>query len=203
MIATPVTTTAVVNTTWRGSRRWSHNNVTTPIAAPIPSAVINSPKADGPPCSTSVATVGPSGTIAPPPTRPPARPIITPRTSGFARMKPSPSLMSRQVCAAGTRGARTPFALRQAEARDQEGRQQERAAVDPDRERLRLLAEPGERREPAQPVRDRGQGGEQHRAQRERAERGDETERVRGRELLGVLHDVGNASRPSPAPRGA
>src|SRR5439155_26036082 len=71
MIEPPVTTTAVVNTGGRGSRRWSHNRVTTPTAAPTPSAVINKPNEAGPPCSTSIATVGPSGTIAPPPIKPP------------------------------------------------------------------------------------------------------------------------------------
>ena len=81
---------------------------------------------------------GPSGTIAPPPINPPASPIITPRTSGFARMKPSPSLMSRQVCAAGTRSARAALGLVEPQPRDQQRRQQERAAVDPDRERLLL-----------------------------------------------------------------
>src|SRR3954454_21591172 len=67
MIEIPVVTTAVVNTAWRGKRRWSQSKVTTPTAAPTPRAVISRPKADGPPFSTWVATLGPSGTIAPPP----------------------------------------------------------------------------------------------------------------------------------------
>ena len=48
-----------------------------------------------------------------------------------------------------------------------------------------------------------GERREHDRAERERAERGDEPERVGRRELLGVLHDVGNASRPWPAPTAA
>src|SRR5690242_2171637 len=70
MIDMPVVTTAVVNTPCRGSLRWAQSNVTTPRAAPTPSAVINRPNADGPPRSTSVATVGPRGTMAPPPMSP-------------------------------------------------------------------------------------------------------------------------------------
>ena len=54
-IAAPVVTTAVVNTAWRGNRRCTINNVTTPIAAPTPNAIIKIPNDDCPPPSTSVA----------------------------------------------------------------------------------------------------------------------------------------------------
>ena len=73
--------TAKQNTVMRGSRPCSHNSVTTPMAAPKPSAVISTPNAALPPSSTSLAKLGPSGIIAPAPMRPKPRPSITPRTS--------------------------------------------------------------------------------------------------------------------------
>ncbi len=111
MIAAPVVTTAAVNTACRGSRRCTPNNVTTPIAAPTPNAIMRIPNAELPPPSTSCAKSGPSGMIMPPPIRPPARPIITPRTSGFDRTNRSPSTMSCHVWATGTRLIAAPFAF--------------------------------------------------------------------------------------------
>ena len=62
--------TAKQNTVMRGSRPCNHSSVTTPIAAPKPSAVISTPNAAAPPSSTSWAKLGPSGIIAPAPMRP-------------------------------------------------------------------------------------------------------------------------------------
>ena len=62
--------TAKQNTVMRGNRPCSHNSVTTPMAAPKPSAVISTPNAALPPSSTSLAKLGPSGIIAPAPIRP-------------------------------------------------------------------------------------------------------------------------------------
>ena len=107
----PVPTTAAANTVERGRRPWSHRNVTTPNAAPNPSAVMSTPNAALPPESTSFAKEGPSGIMAPPPMSPKPRPMITPRTSGFLPMNCSPSLMSRKVSGKSMRrpGARSRF----------------------------------------------------------------------------------------------
>ena len=89
--------TAKQNTVMRGNRPCSHSSVTTPMAAPKPSAVINTPNAALPPSSTSLAKLGPSGIIAPAPMRPKPRPSITPRTSACCETNCSPSLISRKV----------------------------------------------------------------------------------------------------------
>ena len=44
------------------------------------------PNAEASACKTSFANTAPSGTMEPPPSRPPARPSMTPRTNGFERM---------------------------------------------------------------------------------------------------------------------
>ena len=70
-----------MNTVARGRRFCNQSSVTTPNAAPKPSAVISTPKAALPPLSTSFAKLGPSGIIAPAPMMPMPSPSITPRTS--------------------------------------------------------------------------------------------------------------------------
>ena len=134
MIAMPVATTAAVNTAWRGSRRWTTSSVTTPIAAPTPSAVISRPNADGAAAAARRSrTADRAARSCPPPIKPPASPIITPRTSGLERMNLRPSMMSRQVCATGTRltAPRSLSSSRSREMSSAETRNVER--VDPDR----------------------------------------------------------------------
>ena len=138
MIATPVATTPVVNTACRGSRRCAHSSVTTPIAAPMPSAVISRPNAPLPPCSTSFATVGPSGTIAPPPISPPRQ---TDHHAAHERVRadePQPFLDVEPRLPGRDPRARAPFTLVEPQARDQQRGEEERARVDPDRERALL-----------------------------------------------------------------
>src|SRR5438045_2222786 len=62
---------------------------------------MKNPYADLSACNTSRANTAPSGTMHPPPSKPPARPIITPRTSAFERMNFTPSTMSCHVWLAG------------------------------------------------------------------------------------------------------
>ena len=118
-------------------------------------------------------TTAPSGTIIPPPMRPPARPIITPRTSGFGRMNRRPSTMSCQVCEAGHALQRTPIAFVEPQARDQEGGHEEGQCVDPDRRATLVDAERAEVVKVAEPLRDARENGEEHGAERERAVRRD------------------------------
>ena len=85
------------------------------------------------------------------------------------------------------------FALVEAQPRDQERRDEERAARRP-----RSRATPGSTPSAASAWKSPSQfatpasAANMHGAERERAERGDEPERVRRRELVGILHDVGN-----------
>ncbi len=94
----PVPITANSNTVSRGSRFWKMSSSTTPVAAPIPSAVISTPNVALSPSSPCFANAAPSGIMAPPPMRPTPSPTMTPRTRGWCAMKWSPSLMSRIVC---------------------------------------------------------------------------------------------------------
>ena len=93
----PVPITAKQNTVMRGRRPCNHSSVTTPIAAPKPSAVMSTPNAAAPPSSTSFAKLGPSGIIAPAPMSPTPRPSMTPRIIGCFPTNCSPSLISRKV----------------------------------------------------------------------------------------------------------
>ena len=131
----------------------------------------------------------PSGMIIPPPMSPPARPIITPRTSGFDRTNRSPSTMSCHVCDADTR----VITRRSLESR------RSREMRNADTRNVRPSTQIGssdcwwkrpEVVDVAEPLGDAGEDRVEHRADEERAVRGDEPERVRRRELLGILHDV-------------
>ena len=149
-----------------------------------------------------VATVGPSGTIAPPPINPPASPIITPRTSGFARMKPQPVLDVTPRLRRRDPLSRFPARLRRAAGarsgapRPGTCRRRPRSRATP--AALRARCEGGN---PPSQCAMAGERREHHRAERERAERGDQTERVGRRELLGILHDVGDARVLGRAPQ--
>ena len=194
--------TAKQNTVMRGNRPCSHSSVTTPMAAPKPSAVISTPNAALPPSSTSLAKLGPSGIIAPAPIRPKPRPSITPRTSGCCETNCSPSLISRKV---SVQSIRFSFAL----SRRGMGRRQTIAAdtrnviaskINASASWSTLNAEmtsrsPRTRRQP-------GEQREDDRRDRERAVARGQRQRVRRRQLL--LGARGWApTRPAPAPTAA
>ena len=73
--------------------------------------------------------------IIPPPMRPPARPIITPRTSGFERtnLKPVDDVAATSATAE-TRLIAPALALVEPQPRDEQRRHEERERVDPDRQ---------------------------------------------------------------------
>ena len=81
----PVPMTANSNTVSRGSRFCSISSTTTPIAAPMPSAVMSTPNVALSPPRPSFANTGPSGIIAPAPMTPTPSPTMTPRTRGCVR----------------------------------------------------------------------------------------------------------------------
>ena len=187
------------NTVMRGSRPCSQSSVTTPVAAPKPSAVISTPNAALPPSSTSWAKLGPSGIIAPAPIRPKPRPSITPRTSACFDTNCRPSLTSRKVSVQSMRPvllrSRRGIGRRHTIAADTRNVIASKKSASTSWSTLNdetTLKAPST-------VASAGEQREDDRRDRERAVRRGERQRVRRRQLL-VRHQVRHRRRLRGAP---
>ena len=202
MIAAPVVMIAAVNTACRGSRRCTPNNVTTPIAAPTPNAIIENSergvaatehvlreeRSERDDHAAADQTTGETDHDA-----------LRAR-SGFDRTNRSPSTMSCHVWATGTRLIRPRSCSSRVESRDEERGHQEGGRIDPDGRssavrgrtpgavRRRAISNAGEDRVETAPTRNVPYA----------ATRPNE---FAAASWLGILHDVRHAARPWPDPR--
>ena len=126
MIAMPVPITAPTNTDSRGNRRCTAKSVTTPSAAPTPSAVISRPNAEGPPPSTSRAKSGPSGTMHAATEQAAREPDHDPADEGIRPHELQPVADVAECLTNGDPLHRAPLVLLQPQPRDQQRRDEER-----------------------------------------------------------------------------
>src|SRR5581483_1290847 len=84
--AAPAPSTAQGNSRSFGTRFWTTDSPSTPMATPVPMAVSRRLKPVSPEPRTFEANVGPNGTTMPPPMSPVPSPIITERTTGLVPM---------------------------------------------------------------------------------------------------------------------